>query len=91
MSIIIKISAQAIKIPDTPKMNLRLANWENFREELNNQMEYVNANQHMNKEVLEKSIKTWIKFITEAINNNIIITTQKTEQKEINNQRIKLL
>ena len=72
-------------------MNLRLANWENFREELNNQMEYVNANQHMNKEVLEKSIKTWIKFITEAINNNIIITTQKTEQKEINNQRIKLL
>ena len=89
--VIFTITSQAIKIPVKPKLNLKLADWEKYKVEIENKTKNFEIDENMQKDDLERSMKNWINIITEAIENNIPKSTNKLEQKEISNPQIKYL
>lgn len=71
--IIMTISSSPILIPSPARKNLKKANWENFSEEINNNMTIPNL-QEASLEEIDQEIEKWYKVTKDAIANHIPTT-----------------
>lgn len=81
--IIMNITAKAITKIIPPILNLKAANWERFKEEVDNNRSDIGLNEHLTKEEIDNKIQEWYSKVEAAIHNNIPKKNTQTLRKPI--------
>ena len=73
---IIELATRPIMTQITPKWNLKRTYWDNFKTILSSQMtgqeRKLNNTREVNKEIIDKELKYWMKAITINIDSRLV-------------------
>ena len=89
LPLILTITAKAIKIPSTPKFNYSKANWEKFKDSVQNNIHEAIPSRNSGAEEIDKAIETWYNIIIKAMQGNIPKTNTQVTHKPITNNTIR--
>lgn len=87
--IIMTITAKAITKSIPPILNFKEADWEQFKEEVNNSITTIAINESMTKEEIDSKVQLWYDNIEKAIKHNIPKKCTQTIYKPITSPLIR--
>lgn len=76
--IILKFSAIPIQLPTRARLNFKRPNWENFKDEINNNIRHVHIGPTATLEHIDAHLQEWYNATDTSIKTNMPATRRKT-------------